>query len=881
MYSSNIRQKFIEFFQQRGHQHIPPAPIVNKNDPTLLFTNAGMNQFKDFFLNQQEAPYQRAVNSQPCLRVSGKHNDLEEVGVDTYHHTMFEMLGNWSFGEYFKEQAIQWAWELLTKVYGLPEEKLYVTVFGGDTTEKLAPDQESLAIWEKYVNRDKILYGNKKDNFWEMGDSGPCGPCSEIHVDIRQAEEIQKEPGKNLVNTGHPLVIEIWNLVFMEYNRLSGGQLVALPAKHVDTGMGFERLTMVLQDKTSTYDTDLFVPLIHNIMRLSHKIYGKNKEIDIAIRVIADHIRAVTFAIADGQIPSNTQAGYVIRRILRRAIRYGYTSLGLEKPFMYQLVSVLAQQFKNVYPQIKLQQTYIEQVIKSEEEAFFKTLATGLHRLEHISENLRISGTRVINGTTIFELYDTYGFPPDLTRLIAQEKGLQVDENGFEKALQDQRLRSQQAALVNQGEWEILLNDVEPIFVGYDQLEVVAKVVQYRSIQYKGQEVYQLVLDRTPFYPEGGGQVGDTGKLVINNQTIPVFDTKKEYDRIIHYTNELPKNLNDPVQAVVDAKRRNLIENNHTATHLLHAALRHVLGIHVEQKGSLVNEKLLRFDFSHYTKVTPEQIQQIEHIVNQKIRANIPLQETRNIPLETAKNMGVTALFGEKYGEHVRVITFDSHFSKELCGGTHAATTGGLGFFKITAESGIAAGTRRIEAMTADAAEDFVANQIVLVTQIAEALKKPKDLVKSIYQLLEDKAILEKKLHIYQKQEVQTIIEKLQQQIKKVQQVHVLIEQLKLSHEEALKQVALGFRDRPGSFFLTLATVIDHQPHIAILISEDLIKNYQLNANTIIKELASLIQGGGGGQPFFASAKGNNPSGIDQVLIKARLLLEKHMINPS
>jgi alanyl-tRNA synthetase len=877
MYSTSIRKKFIDFFQQKGHQYIMPAPIVNKQDPTLLFTNAGMNQFKDFFLNKQDPPYQRVVNSQPCLRVSGKHNDLEEVGVDTYHHTMFEMLGNWSFGEYFKEKAIEWAWELLTKVYELSEERLYVTVFGGDPVEKLDADVESLAIWEKYVNKDNILYGNKKDNFWEMGDTGPCGPCSEIHIDLRPIEEIEKESGKNLVNTGHPQVIEIWNLVFIQYNRLSSGQLTPLPSKHVDTGMGFERLTMVLQHKTSTYDTDIFLPIIHNIMRLSHKVYGKDKNIDIAIRVIADHIRAITFAIADGQLPSNTQAGYVVRRILRRAVRYGYTNLGFEQPFMYQLVAVLAQQFKGIYSQIKSQQAYIEEVIKSEEESFFKTLSTGVHRLEQISESLHKNNLQLINGATVFELYDTYGFPPDLTRLIAKEKGLEVDETGFEKALQDQRLRSQQASLATQGDWNTLVKDIETTFVGYDQREAFAKIVAYRSIQQKGSTIYQLVLDQTPFYPEGGGQVGDSGELVVGNQTITVCDTKKEHEYIVHYVNELPNDLNATVKAIVDIKKRNLIASNHTATHLLHAALRHVVGTHVEQKGSLVNEKLLRFDFSHYTKLTSAQIQEVEHIVNQKIRENIPLQEARNIPLDSARNMGVTALFGEKYGEYVRVITFDTDFSKELCGGIHASATGKLGLFKIVTESGIAAGTRRIEAITADAAENYISEQINIVNQISEAFKKPKDLVKSVHQLIEEKAILEKKLQTYQAQEIRSIIDGLQAQIKQIQHVKVLIGQVKLPHEEALKQVVLSFRDQPRPFFLTLTSIIEEKPHIAILISEDLIKDNQLNANTIIKDLATLIQGGGGGQPFFATAKGNNANGISQVLSTAQVLLEKHI----
>lgn len=872
--SSSVRQRFIDFFKQRGHQHVVASPIVNKGDPSLLFTNAGMNQFKDIFLGQQKPTYPRVVNSQPCLRVSGKHNDLEEVGVDTYHHTMFEMLGNWSFGDYFKEEAIQWAWELLTTVYNLPKDRLYVTVFGGDEGDKLGADQESFAIWEKYISQDRILYGNKKDNFWEMGDIGPCGPCTEIHVDIRPEEEVAKQTGKELVNTGHPQVVEIWNLVFIQYERTTGGKLNTLKDKHVDTGMGFERLVMVLQRKTSTYDTDIFLPLTHNLMYMCNKMYGKDKQVDIAMRVVADHIRAITFAIADGQLPSNTQAGYVIRRILRRAVRYGYTSLGFQQPFMYQLVAILAQQFKYVYPQIKQQQSYIEQVIKSEEEIFFKTLTTGLQRLDHISNNLQQQGVQVIDGATVFELYDTYGFPPDLTRLIAQEKGIQVDEDGFQQALQAQRARSQQAATIEQGEWNIIV-DSTPTFIGYDQLEVSTRIVQYRTTHEKNQEVYHIVLDKTPFYPEGGGQLGDTGQLIIGNQVIPVFDTQKEFERIIHYTHQLPKDLTATSKAVVDVKRRELIANNHTATHLLHAALRQVLGPHVEQKGSLVTDQLLRFDFSHYSKVTPEQIQTIELIVNQKIRANIALEEARSMPLEQAKALGVTALFGEKYGEHVRMVTFDADFSKELCGGTHAVNTGKLGFFKVTTESGVAAGTRRIEAVTAEAAEAFVDTQLATLNQVAETLKKPKEVVKVIQQLLEEKTGLEKKLQAYQLQEVKATIQSLRQRMQPIQGIYTLIDMVNLPTVEALKQVAFSFKENPEPAFVTLTAVIDQQPHIAIFISEDLVKHTSLNANTIIKELATIIQGGGGGQPFLAMAKGSDTSKLQEVLAAAKRIVER------
>jgi alanyl-tRNA synthetase len=870
--SSNVRQRFIDFFKQRGHHHVAASPIVNKGDPSLLFTNAGMNQFKDIFLGQQKPTYPRVANSQPCLRVSGKHNDLEEVGVDTYHHTMFEMLGNWSFGNYFKEEAIQWAWELLTTVYHLPKEKLYVTVFEGDKEDKLEADQESFAIWEKYVSQDHILYGSKKDNFWEMGDIGPCGPCTEIHVDIRSEEEIAKQPGRDLVNTGHPQVIEIWNLVFIQYERTTSGKLQLLKDKHVDTGMGFERLVMVLQRKTSTYDTDIFLPLTHNLMHMSSKLYGKDEHVDIAIRVITDHIRAITFAIADGQLPGNTQAGYVIRRILRRAVRYGYTSLGFQQPFMHKLVAILAQQFKYVYPQIKQQQSYIEQVIKSEEEIFFKTLTTGLQRLEHINANLQQQGKQVIDGATVFELYDTYGFPPDLTRLIAQEKGLQVDETGFQQALQAQRARSQQSALVIQDQWKVIL-DSTPTFVGYDQLEVSTHIIQYRSAPEKDQEVYHIVLEKTPFYPEGGGQKGDTGQLIIGDQVIPVFDTQKEFERIIHYTHQLPKDLTAPVQAVVDVKKRELIANNHTATHLLHAALKQVLGTHVEQKGSLVTHQLLRFDFSHYSKVTVEQIQAIERIVNQKIRANITLEEIRSMPFEQAKAMGATALFGEKYGEHVRMITFDSSFSRELCGGTHAENTGRLGFFKIIGESGVAAGTRRIEAVTAEGAEAFVDAQLTILHQVAETLKKPKEIVKALQQLIEEKATVEKKLQAYQAQEIKATIRSLRQRMQPIQGIQTLIDNVDLPTVEALKQVAFSFRENPAPVFVTLATIIDQQPHIAIFISESLVKRTSLNANTIIKKLATLIQGGGGGQPFLAMAKGSDASKLQEVLVAARRIV--------
>lgn len=877
MRSETIRNKFIEFFEQKGHQHIPAAPIVNKADPALLFTNAGMNQFKDFFLDHQQAPHQRATSAQPCLRVSGKHNDLEEVGTDTYRHTLFEMLGNWSFGDYFKQEAIHWAWELLTVVYQLPKERLYVTVFGGDAQENLEPDQETYTIWKQYIAEDRILYGTKKDNFWEMGDTGPCGPSSEIHVDMRPEAVCTQKDGKELVNTGHRQVIEIWNLVFIQYNRLASSQLEELPTKHVDTGMGLERLAMALQGKASTYDTDLFAPLIQAITHASGKMYGQDAAIDTAIRVVADHVRAVAFAIADGQIPTNTRAGYVIRRILRRAIRYSHTYLGFEQPFMYQLVDVLAQQSAVTYPTIQQQQAYIEQVIYGEEAAFLKTLATGLHKLEHISRALQESGNKFIDGETAFELYDTCGFPLDLTRLIAQEKGLQIDDQGFAQALQVQRVRSQQAATIVQGDWHIIPHAAKPTFVGYDQLEADAKLVRYRTIKEKGQQVYQLVLDQTPFYPAGGGQVGDTGKLIAAEEEIAILDTKKEHELIIHYTKQLPKNLKTHWRAVVDAERRRLISNNHSATHLLHAALRQVLGAHVEQKGSSVNEHVLRFDFSHYAKISPEDLKQIEHIVNQKIRANILLQEQRHVPLEAAKAMGATALFGEQYGEHVRVITFDPAFSIELCGGTHVPATGQLGFFKIITEAAIAAGTRRIEALTADAAERFIDGQLAVLDNLRETLKQPKDLVKAIQQLLEERTTLRKALAAYQAEQTRSVKAALHQRIQAIHGTYVLIEKVSVPHIEALKQVAFELKGTYKPLFVVLAATIDQRPYIAVLLSEDLLSSTDLNAHEVVKELAKPIRGGGGGQPCFATAGGKYLGGLEQALTMAQNIFQQHI----
>lgn len=876
MKAAEARKQFIEFFEQRGHKNVAAIPIVNKEDATLLFTNAGMNQFKDFFLGHRTPPYHQVISAQPCLRVSGKHNDLEEVGTDTYHHTMFEMLGNWSFGDYFKDKAIQWAWELLTTVYQLPQERLYVTIFGGDDRDQLGPDQEARAIWEQYIAAEQILSFPKQDNFWEMGDTGPCGPCTEIHIDIRPEAERQHVPGQALVNKDHPQVIELWNLVFIQYNRLSTGHLEHLPAKHVDTGLGLERLAMVLQAKDSSYDTDIFVPLIEATATAAGQVYGRKAAIDTAIRVIVDHLRAITFAIADGQSPSNVKAGYVIRRILRRAVRYGYTYLGFEAPFMYRLVGVLAQQLQAIYPHLLQQQIHIEKTIKEEEEAFLRTLTTGLHKLDQIAQALQGKST-VIDGATAFELYDTHGFPLDLTILIAKEQGLMVDEAGFSQALQAQRQRSKQAVAVAQGDWVTVMEGAFPTFLGYDQLEAKARIVKYRTVKTEEKQVYQVVLDQTPFYPAGGGQVGDTGRLKAIGETITVLDTQKENDLIIHYVDHLPVLITVPLQAIVDQERRALTANNHTATHLLHAALRQVLGSHVEQRGSLVNDQLLRFDFSHPTNLSPQELTQIESTINQKIRDNIVLQEQRHVSLSAAKAMGAAALFGEKYGEQVRVITFDPAFSVELCGGTHVSATGQLGFFKITAVAAVAAGVRRIEAVTAVAAERLVHHQLTLLSTLQGLLKHPKDLTKAVQQLLQEKATLNKKLAAYEAVQVQTITDHLRSNLKTIHGIHTIIAQVALSQVAAFKQVVLALQEAGKPFFIVLAAVVEQKPHIGVALSEDLAQRWPQDAQEIVKKLATYIQGGGGGSPTFATAGGKEVGGLSQVLRMAEEILEKNM----
>lgn len=872
MNSKEIRQKYLDFFKSKGHQIVPSAPIVNKNDPTLMFTNAGMNQFKDLFLGNQTAKYPRVADTQKCLRVSGKHNDLEEVGIDTYHHTMFEMLGNWSFGNYFKEDAIAWAWELLTEVYQLPKDRLYVTIFGGDSSENLSRDEEAFGFWEKWISPERILNGSKKDNFWEMGDQGPCGPCSEIHIDLRPETEISKIPGKDLVNNDHPQVVEIWNLVFIQFNRKADSSLELLPDQHVDTGMGFERLCMAIQNKESTYDTDVFQPLINFIEQFSGKKYGSALSSDIAMRVLSDHIRAISFVIADGQLPSNNKAGYVIRRILRRAVRYAYTFLDIKEPFLHKLVDILAGQFDQVFPELKAQQDFVTRVILEEELSFLRTLENGLKKLEQIAQDKSV---KVIDGKVVFELYDTFGFPLDLTALIARENGMEIDEAGFDKEMAIQKDRSRKAAEVTLSDWNEVMSVDGIDFLGYDELTSTSQLVKYRKVKEKNKEFYQLVLDQTPFYAESGGQVGDTGYLISGVEKIRVFDTKKENELIIHFTDKLPQNLEVAFIAEVDASRRSLTENNHSATHLLHAALKEVLGSHVNQKGSLVNDKVLRFDFSHFAKVTEEELAQIERIVNQKIRQNIQLDERRNVPIEEAKNLGATALFGEKYGDFVRVITFDSEYSVELCGGCHVSSTGQIGSFRIVSESSVAAGVRRIEAITSVEAENFVNSELAVLGGVKELLKNPKDVLKALESLVEEKAELQRQIESLQAQKGQNLKNKLLFNIERVDQINYIIEKVEIDSADVLKNIAFEIKGQIDNLFLILAADIAGKPQVTVMIAENLVAEKNLNAATIVKDLAIEINGGGGGQNFYATAGGKDLNGLDKVVSKAKKLINE------
>ncbi len=871
MTSREIRQQFLSFFESKQHKIVPSAPIVVKNDPTLMFTNAGMNQFKDLFLGNKPVQYPRVADTQKCLRVSGKHNDLEEVGVDTYHHTMFEMLCNWSFGDYFKTESIRWGWELLTKVYGLDTSRLYVTVFEGDPAEKLDFDQEAYDVWKELVAEDHILRGNKKDNFWEMGDTGPCGPCSEIHFDMRLDAERSMTDGATLVNTGDPQVIEIWNHVFIQFNRKADGSLEELPNKHVDTGMGFERLVRAMQGKLSNYDTDVFTPLIRRIESISRLTYGNDEKTDIAMRVIADHIRAVSFCIADGQLPANNGAGYVIRRILRRAIRYGFSFLGLKKPFFHELVPVLADQFHDVFPELHAQRDLVAKVIFEEESAFLRTLENGIKRLQDVTQDAAIQSTKTIPGALAFELYDTYGFPFDLTTLIAREMALEVDAAGFEADMQKQKERSRNATSMETGDWLVLRDDKTVDFVGYTDLQCEADIVKMRSVKVKNETQYQVVLNKTPFYAESGGQTGDTGILSINANVIRVLDTKKENDLIIHFTDQLPETTGARVYAEVDSRRRTDITYNHTATHLMHAALRQVLGTHVAQKGSYVGPDRLRFDFSHFAKVSDTELREIETIVNKKIRENIPVV-TKVMPIEEARNLGAMMLFGEKYGEFVRVVIADENYSKEFCGGTHVGATGEIGYFRIVSESAVAAGIRRIEAITGAAVDAYIYEQQQQLDKIKE-ITKVADVVKSVQAMSDENASLKKEIERYQLAQVQSIKDGLKTTAVQLQGVQLISAQVDLQHADLIKKLAYELRNEMENLVCLIGAEIQGKASLTLMISDSLVETKGYDASKWIRELGKEIEGGGGGQKFFASAGGKKPDGISAALKKVEGLL--------
>ena len=872
MKSAEVRQQFLDFFASKTHKIVPSAPMVVKNDPTLMFTNAGMNQFKEYFLGNSIPKDVRVADTQKCLRVSGKHNDLEEVGIDTYHHTFFEMLGNWSFGDYFKEDAIAWAWELLVDVYKIDPSILYVTIFEGHDGDGLAKDTEAYNFWKKIIPEDRILLGNKADNFWEMGDQGPCGPCSEIHVDMRSAEEKKAISGASLVNMDHPQVVEVWNLVFIEFNRKADGSLEKLPAQHIDTGMGFERLCMVLQNKTSNYDTDVFTPLINEIEQKTKLVYGKEEVIDRAMRVIADHVRTVFFAIADGQLPSNTGAGYVIRRILRRAIRYGYTFLNLKEPFIFELVDRLEVQMVAVFPELKTQKELAKNVIREEEVSFLKTLNQGLILLDDL-----ISKTKgnTLGGEQVFELYDTYGFPVDLTALIAREKGFEVDEIGFEKAMEAQKSRSRAASSSTAEDWtEVNEVSIEG-FVGYDHLEQTVELVRYRKINSaKSGEQFQLVFNSTPFYPEGGGQVGDSGALTNSDgEVIFIEDTKKENNLIVHYTKSLPEKLNNSFVAKVNSEERFRSECNHSATHLMHQALRSILGTHVEQKGSMVQGANLRFDFSHFAKLTSEEIKAIEVFVNARINESINLEENRSVPVAEAMESGAMALFGEKYGDSVRTIRFGE--SIELCGGTHVNNTADIWYFKIVSESAVASGIRRIEAITGKAVQGFFEAQETKLNQINECLKHPQDPIKAIHSLQVENAALKKELEKLSKLQVQAVKQDLQAKIQVVNGVDFLAAEVDLS-SPAIKDLSFELGQNKDNVFLVLVTQKGGKPVISCYISKELVAARSLNAGAIVKELGKHIQGGGGGQPFFATAGGKNTEGIPAAIAAAASFIKEN-----
>ncbi|TYQ00142.1 alanyl-tRNA synthetase [Tenacibaculum adriaticum] len=867
MKSQEVRKKFLAFFESKQHTIVPSAPMVLKNDPTLMFTNSGMAPFKEYFLGNATPKNSRISDTQKCLRVSGKHNDLEEVGYDTYHHTMFEMLGNWSFGDYFKKEAISWAWELLTKVYGIDKDILYVTVFEGDKEDGTKMDMEAYDLWKTHIAEDRILKGNKKDNFWEMGEQGPCGPCSEIHVDIRSANEKAKVDGKSLVNMDHPQVVEIWNLVFMQYNRKANGSLEELPAKHIDTGMGFERLCMVLQDVQSNYDTDVFTPLIREIETITNVAYGKDEKVDIAIRVIADHVRAVAFAIADGQLPSNNGAGYVIRRILRRAIRYGFTFLNKKEPFIYKLAETLSHQMGDAFPEIRKQDSLVNNVIKEEEASFLRTLDQGLLLLDKVIETTK---GKTISGSKAFELYDTYGFPLDLTQLIAREKGFSINEDEFASEMKKQKDRSRSASASETGDWVTVLEDEIEEFVGYDTLKVDVKLTRYRKVTTKKDgDQYQLVFNMTPFYPEGGGQVGDKGYLETSNgDVIHILDTKKENNVIIHFAKNLPKNLSETYKAVVNDEFRNLSASNHTATHLLHQALRTILGTHVEQKGSLVSPDYLRFDFSHFSKVEKEQLNEIEEFVNARIRENIPLTERRNIPMQQAIDEGAIALFGEKYGDSVRAIKFGQ--SMELCGGTHVQQTGDIWYFKIKSEGAVASGIRRIEAISNVAVGDYFETIEKDFSEVKQLLKNPKDVAKSVSSLQDENTSLKKQIEQLLKDKAKNLKGDLKSQLQEINGVNFLATKIDLD-PNGIKNLMFELGGEVENLFLLFATAPSKEKAmLTCYISKDLANEKGYDAGKVVRELGKYIHGGGGGQNFFATAGGKNPGGIPKVLDKAK-----------
>jgi alanyl-tRNA synthetase len=875
MTSHEIRKAFLDFFKSKGHLIVPSAPLVAKNDPTLMFNNSGMAQFKDFFLGNGNPPSKRIADTQKCLRVSGKHNDLEDVGFDTYHHTMFEMLGNWSFGDYFKKEALEWSWELLTEVYKLPKDRIYVSVFEGSEEDGVPFDQEAFDIWKRLIgDESRIILGNKKDNFWEMGDTGPCGPCSEIHIDLRDQAEINKTGGKELVNNDHPQVVEIWNNVFMQFERKADKSLISLPAKHVDTGMGFERLCMAIQGKKSNYDTDVFQNTIQVIEQMSGKKYGENgtlssdSYVDVAMRVIADHLRAVAFTIADGQLPSNAKAGYVVRRILRRAVRYGYSYLGFNEPFMSKLVPVLADQFADVFPELKAQQDFVTRVVEEEEKSFLRTLETGIKRFEAINPE---SG--IISGDVVFELSDTFGFPVDLTALLAKEKGLKIDEEGFEKALLEQKTRSRKDSAKEATDWVELHEGNDFEFVGYDEVSCEAQILKYRKVKTKTGEEYHIVLDRTPFYAEMGGQVGDTGHISVGNHQITIADTKKENDLFIHISRD--KNLDEILQnsttvvAHIDEERRDKIRSTHTVTHLMLAAMRKVLGTHIVQKGSYQDDAVTRFDFSHFAKVTDEELGQIEDIVNEKIRENIALETKVNIPIADAIALGATATFGEKYGDFVRVVIFDPKFSVELCGGTHASSTGKIGLFKFISEGSVAAGVRRVEALTGGKAISVINEQLSINTQLKEVLRN-NDLIKAVENLLAEKATLQKKVESLENEKLQELKNELAKTVQNINGINVITAKVNVPSVDALKQLCFELKNKVDNFYGVFGAEIGGKPQIAVIIDETVMKDKNLHAGNIVKELAKEMKGGGGGQPYFATAGGSDISGLERAIEKGK-----------